>query len=251
MVFDVLTLFPELISNYLDTSMLLKAQEKELISYETHDIRKHAIDDYGHVDDTLYGGGSGMLMRPEPIYVAYKEAKSKNISNSISIYMSPKGEALTQDLAKELANYEQIILLCGHYEGVDQRVVSEVIDKEVSIGDYVISSGELASLVLIDTVSRMLPGFLADKEAMTDESHFNKRLEARQYTKPRSWHGKAVPEVLLSGHHAKIKDFKYLDGLNETLEKRPDIFEELDLDKETIERLLEYRQKLRFDKPQA
>ena len=252
MQFDVLTLFPGLIDNYMSSSMMRKARVEKIIRYKAHDIRNYAVDDYGHVDDTLYGGGRGMLIRPEPIYAAHQvavgEAKAdtdkSNTSRSLTIFLSPKGEVFNQDMAKEFAQLDQLILICGHYEGIDQRIIDEVVDREVSLGDYVLTGGELGALAIIDATSRMLPNFLADEDAMEHESHYYGTLESRQYTKPREWAGQEVPEVLLSGNHQAIDRFKYLDGLNETLEKRPDMFEKLNLSAEDLEDLLEYRKNL-------
>ena len=238
--FDILTLFPEVIDNYLNSSMLKKAQEEEIIEYHCHNIRDFAIDEYGHVDDTLYGGGNGMLMRPEPLYQAHQNALDPS-AKSISIYLSPKGKIFNQDMAKELAKYEQLILICGHYEGIDQRFIDKYVNLELSIGDFVISGGELAALVVVDATSRMLPGFLASDEAMEDESHFNGLLEARQYTRPAKWQGIEVPAVLRSGNHGAIAKFRYLDSLNETLEKRPDLFSTLKLGEKDLIDLAEYR----------
>lgn len=239
--FDVLTLFPEIISNYVNSSMMKKAQDRDLISCKIHDIRKFAIDEYGHVDDTLYGGGRGMLMRAEPLYQALKSAKDSSRSKRLNIFLSPKGKVFDQDMAKEFSTYDQIILICGHYEGVDQRFIDECVDLEVSIGDFVISGGELGALTIIDASSRMLTGFLADAEAMQDESHYHGLLESRQYTKPRSWLNREVPEVLFSGNHKLIAEFKYYDALNETLTKRPDLFQKLDLSDEDLEGLANFR----------
>lgn len=247
MRFDILTLFPEVISAYMDSSMMKKAQENKLIEYHTHNIRDYAVDEYGHVDDILYGGGKGMLMRAEPIYEAHKFALAQDKQEnrkSITLFMSPKGEVFNQDIAREIATFDQVILLCGHYEGVDQRVIDKIVDREISVGDYVLSGGELAALTVMDASSRMLDNFLANTEAMEHESHYFGTLESRQYTRPREWMGEVVPEVLFSGNHQLIEDFKYLDGLNETLEKRPDIFENLELSEEDLARLIEYRKNL-------
>ena len=247
MHFDILTLFPEAIEPYLESSMLKKAQERGVFSQCCRQIRKHAVDSYGHVDDTLYGGGKGMLMKCDPIRDSFLEACRDRADipreKRRFIYLSPKGRVFNQSIAREYLKYEHLILLCGHYEGVDERVISEMTDEELSIGDFVLSGGELAALTVLDAVCRMLPGFLPDDSAYKDESHYAGRLEARQYTRPPVWQGKKVPEVLQQGHHAKIAAFKRLDGLNETLEKRPDIFDRLELDAEEISELLRYRKK--------
>lgn len=245
--FDVLTLFPDIISNYVNSSMMKKAQERNLISCNIHDIRKFAVDDYGHVDDTLYGGGSGMLMRAEPLYQTLKSAEDNNRKKRLNIFLSPKGKVFDQEMAKVFSTYEQVILICGHYEGVDQRFIDECVDLEVSIGDFVISGGELGALTIMDASSRMLPGFLADDAAMKDESHYHGLLESRHYTKPRSWLNREVPEVLFSGNHKLISNFKYFDALNETLTKRPDLFQKLDLSAEDIQGLSNFRKNNNHD----
>lgn len=245
--FDVLTLFPEIISNYVNSSMMKKAQERNLITCKIHDIRKFAIDNYGHVDDTLYGGGSGMLMRAEPLYQTLKSAEDNNRKKRLNIFLSPKGKVFDQEMAKEFSTYEQVILICGHYEGVDQRFIDECVDLEVSIGDFVISGGELGALTIMDASSRMLAGFLADDAAMKDESHYHGLLESRQYTKPRSWLNREVPEVLFSGNHKLISEFKYYDALNETLTKRPDLFQKLALSAEDIQGLSNFRKNNNHD----
>lgn len=245
--FDVLTLFPEIISNYVNSSMMKKAQERNLITCKIHDIRKFAIDNYGHVDDTLYGGGSGMLMRAEPLYQTLKSAEDNNRKKRLNIFLSPKGKVFDQEMAKEFSTYEQVILICGHYEGVDQRFIDECVDLEVSIGNFVISGGELGALTIMDASSRMLAGFLADDAAMKDESHYHGLLESRQYTKPRSWLNREVPEVLFSGNHKLISEFKYYDALNETLTKRPDLFQKLVLSAEDIQGLSNFRKNNNHD----
>ncbi len=245
--FDVLTLFPEIISNYVNSSMMKKAQERNLITCKIHDIRKFAIDNYGHVDDTLYGGGSGMLMRAEPLYQTLKSAEDNNRKKRLNIFLSPKGKVFDQEMAKKFSTYEQVILICGHYEGVDQRFIDECVDLEVSIGDFVISGGELGALTIMDASSRMLAGFLADDAAMKDESHYHGLLESRQYTKPRSWLNREVPEVLFSGNHKLISEFKYYDALNETLTKRPDLFQKLALSAEDIQGLSNFRKNNNHD----
>lgn len=247
MQFDILTLFPEVLEPYLSGSILGRAQERGVFSCKLHQIREHAIDPYGHVDDTLYGGGTGMLMRPEPIYESWQEAVEGAAlakAKRLTLFLSPKGRLFTQELAREFARYDQIILLCGHYEGVDQRVLDEIVDEEVSVGDYVLTGGELASLIVIDATSRMLEGTLPDKSAYENESHYNGLLEARQYTRPPVWRGRTVPDVLLGGHHEQQEQYRHLDALNETLEKRPDLFDQYDLSQEELEKLLRYRRQL-------
>lgn len=248
MHFDILTLFPEMINPYLETSMLKRAVEKGIFTYKSRQIREHAIDEYGHVDDRLYGGGTGMLMLAEPIWQSYqdciKERSELDPAKRRTIYLSPKGAVFTQEKAKELLRYEHIIFLCGHYEGVDQRILDEAADEEISLGDFVLTGGELPALIIIDAVARMLPGVLPDKSAYENDSHYRGRLEERQYTRPPEWHGMGVPEVLREGHHAKTEAWKQLDGLNETLIKRPDLFDRSLLSEDEIKALLRYRETL-------
>ncbi len=242
MHFDVLTLFPELIDTYLESSIMGRAKDKGVFSWTSRQIRDHAIDDYGRVDDTLYGGGRGMLMLSQPVYDSWLEAGGC-VANpkQKTLFLSPKGRVFNQSLAKELLAYDQIILLCGHYEGVDQRVLDEIQATEVSLGDFVISGGELGAMAIIDCLVRMLPGTLPDESAFEEESHYHGLLESRQYTKPQVWQDRAVPDVLLSGDHKKIDHYRYMDSLNETLVKRPDMFDRLDLSPETLKDFLNWR----------
>lgn len=248
MRFDILTLFPELFDSYLNASVLGRAVKRSAFDWKTFDIRKHAVDDYGHVDDTLYGGGTGMLMMADPIYSTWKEAvnEAANIKNvkRRSIYLSPKGRVFNQTIAQEYCQYDQIILLCGHYEGVDQRVLDEIIDEELSLGDFVITGGELAAMCVIDACARMIPDVLPSADAFEIESHYQGTLEHRQYTKPSVWHGRNVPPVLLEGHHQKIAEFKRMDALNETLLKRPDLFDKIEWEDGEFQHFLEYREEL-------
>ncbi|NCC82536.1 MAG: tRNA (guanosine(37)-N1)-methyltransferase TrmD [Clostridia bacterium] len=245
MRFDILSLFPEALEPYIRSSILKRAGDKGIFEWALHDIRKHAVDEYGHVDDTLYGGGTGMLMLAEPLYRSWQDAVTAGgtlaKSSRRTIYLSPKGRTFTQNIAREYADCDQLILICGHYEGIDQRLIDEIVDEELSIGDYVLTGGELAALVVLDGTSRMLEGVLPDKSAYENESHFEGRLEARQYTRPPEWYGRKVPPVLMGGHHGLIEDFRRLDGLNETLLKRPDLFDKLELSPEEIEQLIQYR----------
>ncbi len=248
MKFDVLTLFPEVILPYLESSMLKRAADRGLVHFQCHQIRDHAIDAYGHVDDVLYGGGSGMLLMAEPVYQSWQDAVSSSAEiqrdKRRTLFLSPKGRPLNQALVREYAGYEQLILICGHYEGLDQRVLDEIVDEEVSLGDFVLTGGELAALAVIDSVSRMLDGVLPNQSAYEAESHFHGLLENRQYTRPPEWKGRSVPEVLREGHHEKIESFRQLDGLNETLLKRPDLFDSAPLDSKQILELLRYRKTL-------
>ncbi len=247
MHFSVLTLFPEMIRNNVEASITGRALAAGHFSYSCFDIRQYAENRYGKVDDTLYGGGTGMLMSCEPIFGAWQAAKTaaslRTPEHKVkTIYLSPKGRVLDQGLVNELATEDELILLCGHYEGVDQRVLDEIEAEEISIGDYVITGGELAASILIDAVARIQDGVLPNEQAYAEESHYNGGLECRQYTKPEIWHDRKVPEVLTSGHHAKIKAWREMDGLVQTYEKRADLLTKMNPDEDTLSRLLDFKE---------
>ncbi len=223
MRFDVMTLFPEMISNAMGESIIGRAAKNGILSINAVNIRDFANNKHNHVDDYPYGGGFGMVMQCAPIYDCYCDITKNLDKKPHTIYMSPKGKVLTQKRARELSELDNIVILCGHYEGVDQRVLDEIVDEEISIGDYVLTGGELAACVLIDCVSRMIDGVLADKEAFENESHFDGLLEHPQYTRPEEWHGKRVPDILLSGHHANIEKWKYEQSVEITKKLRPDM----------------------------
>lgn len=218
MKYSVLTLFPEMFK-ILETSIIGKAIKKELIDIDLINIRDFSKDKHKKVDDTPYGGGAGMVIRPDVVYDAYK---SINDENATVIHLSPKGKVLNQDLVKTLSKKEHIILLCGHYEGIDQRVIDEIVDEEISIGDYVLTGGELPALVLIDSVSRYIEGVLS-RESITEESFTNNMLEYPQYTRPEVFHGVRVPEVLTSGNHQNIEKWRKEKSIEITKNKRPDL----------------------------
>lgn len=221
MRFDVMTLFPEMISSVTNESIIGRAAEKGIITVNATNIRDYTLDKHRRVDDYPYGGGFGMVMQCQPIFDCYKDiVKDEKVH---TVYMSPKGQVLTQKKALELSKLPRLVILCGHYEGVDQRVIDEIVDEEISIGDYVLTGGELGALVLIDSVSRMISGVLADSEAFENESHFNGLLEHPQYTRPEEWNGKRVPDILLSGHHANIEKWKAEQSLIITQKMRPDL----------------------------
>ncbi|MBQ2296231.1 MAG: tRNA (guanosine(37)-N1)-methyltransferase TrmD, partial [Clostridia bacterium] len=184
---------------------------------------------HNRVDDSPYGGGTGMIMQTQPIYDCYKALCDEIGAKPHLIYMSPQGKTLTQDRVKELAQLDNVALLCGHYEGIDQRIIDEIVDEEISIGDYVLTGGEMPALVLTDAVCRMIKGVLSDDECFTEESHFSGLLEYPQYTRPFEWHGKEVPEILMSGHHKNIADWRRKKMLMETADKRPDMLDSADL----------------------
>lgn len=239
MKISVLTLFPDFINNIRDFSIVGRSIGQGKLELETVDIRDFAINKYLQVDDYPYGGGPGMLMQIKPIVEAIKSVKTEN---SKVYYMSPQGKVLTQDKLKELKEEEHIILLNGHYEGIDNRVIENYVDEEISIGDYVLTGGELASMVIIDGVSRLLDGVLASEESFEDESHYNGLLEHPQYTRPREFRGLEVPDILLSGDHEKIRKYRLRESIKNTLQKRPDLLKDKTLndeEKDILKDLLE------------
>ena len=218
MKFDVLTLFPEMFE-ILNQSIIGKAIEKKLININLINIRDFSKDKHKKVDDTPYGGGAGMVMKPDVVYDAYKSINDKNAK---VIYMSPQGKELNQKKVEELSKESHLIILCGHYEGIDQRVIDKIVDEEISIGDYVLTGGEIPAMVLIDSVSRYVKGVLKE-ESIKEESFSNGLLEYPQYTRPEEFEGMKVPEVLLSGHHENIDKWRKEKSLEITKKKRPDI----------------------------
>ena len=226
MKFDILTLFPEMLDTILSTSIIGRAQQSGALSVGLHNIRDHSTDLHHRVDDYPYGGGRGMVMTVQPILDCYKHVAGQGRPHTI--YLSPKGKTLTQQRAIELSKLNHILLLCGHYEGVDQRVIDEIVDEEISIGDYVLTGGELAAAVMVDCVGRLLPGVLG-KDAYGDESHYNSLLEYPHYTRPAEIDGRVVPDILLSGHHANIEAWRREESLKITLERRPDLLADADL----------------------
>ncbi len=235
---DIATLFPEMLENYLSQSVVGRARDKGVFSVKCHNIRDYTLDKHRRVDDTPYSERQGMLMQCEPVYNCFKavtEGRKPHV-----IYMSPQGKTLTQQRAKELSQLDDIFILCGHYEGVDERIIEEIVDEEVSIGDYVLTGGELPALVLVDCVVRMLEGTLSKADCYEDESHYNGLLEYPQYTRPEIWHDKKVPEILLSGHHANIQKWRHEQALIATAKKRPELLEKLELSAEDLAILHKY-----------
>lgn len=220
---DIITLFPEMFEPVLNESIIGRAQKSGAIEIVCHQLRDYAFDKHRRVDDTPYGGGMGMLMKAEPIALCFEDICKQTDQKPHFVYMSPQGKTLTQKHLKELSNIENICILCGHYEGVDQRLLDTFIDEEISIGDYVLTGGELPAMVFADALARMVPGVLSNNECFTEESHFNGLLEYPQYTKPSEWRGIEVPEVLLSGHHANIEKWRREKSLEVTQQKRPDL----------------------------
>lgn len=224
---DIMTLFPEMCESFLSESIIGRARKNGYLDIKCYQIRDFAYDKHKRVDDTPYGGGKGMVMKAEPIYLCFENiCKIRNTRPKV-VYMSPKGKVLTQNIAKEFVMCQNLAILCGHYEGVDERILDEIVDEYISIGDYVLTGGELPSLVFIDVVSRMIPGVLSENICFEEESHYNGMLEHPQYTKPYEWHKKKVPDVLVSGHHANIENWKKEMSVNETKKYRPDLIKKM------------------------
>lgn len=237
---DIATLFPEMMESYLSESIIGRARDKNIFTACCHNIRDYTKDKHRRVDDTPYSERQGMLMQAEPIYRCWQAVCNMTKRQPYVIYMSPQGKTLTQQKCKELSTLDNIFILCGHYEGVDNRVIEKIVDEETSIGDYVLTGGELPALVLVDSVVRMLDGTLSSEQGYTDESHFNGLLEYPQYTRPEEWEGMSVPKVLLSGHHANIKAWRHENSLIATKEKRPDLLEKYPLTDEDLSILANY-----------
>jgi tRNA (guanine37-N1)-methyltransferase len=240
MKFDILTIFPEIFDAILGSSIIGRAQEKGLVSVDAHNIRDFSKDKHKKTDDYPYGGGNGLVMLAQPIYDAYRSIVKELDYKPHFIYMSPQGKPLDQKLVEDLSKHEHIILLCGHYEGVDERILEELVDEEISIGDYVLTGGELPAMVLVDAISRTIPGVLSNEESYEEESHKDGLLEYPQYTRPADFMGKQVPEVLLSGHHANITKWRRLQALKRTKARRPDMYEQLELTSEDKKLLKNY-----------
>ena len=225
MKIDILTLFPDMCEAVLSESIIGRAREAGCVEINCHDIRTFSTDKHKHVDDMPYGGGTGMIMQPQPIYDAFMNLTKNGEVPYHLVYMTPQGKPLTQERVKELAKIENLAILCGHYEGVDERVIDELAPEEISIGDYVLTGGELPALVLTDSICRMLPGVLRNNEAFEQESHFSGLLEYPQYTRPPVWKGREVPEVLLSGHHENVEKWRNEQSLERTRTKRADLYD--------------------------
>lgn len=227
MRFDIMTLFPQLVETVLSESIIGRARRAGFINVNTYNIRDYSQDKHHRVDDTPYGGGMGMLMMAPPVYDCYSAVIADMAAEGERrrvIYMSPKGRVLTQKRASELAvNYDRLLILCGHYEGIDQRVLDEIVDEDISIGDYVLTGGEIPACILVDCVARLCPGVLADDACFRDESLTDNLLEYPQYTRPYEFHGVKVPEVLISGHHANIDKWRHEAAVELTAERRPDL----------------------------
>lgn len=240
-----MTLFPEMCEAVLSESILGRARERGFVDLRTVNIRDFTEDKHNRVDDAPYGGGMGMLMQTQPIYDCYQSLCGENEEKPHLVYLSPQGQTLTQEKVKALSKLPHLVLLCGHYEGVDERVLEEIVDEEISIGDYVLTGGELPALVLTDAICRMCDGVLPNDEAKELESHYNGLLEYPQYTRPPVWRGRAVPDVLLSGHHANIEKWRREQSLLRTYARRPDLLEKAELtekDKKFLEQYIKEAQ---------
>lgn len=241
MKISILTLFPEMCNAYLSESIIGRARAAGKVEIDCVDIRDYTKDKHRRVDDTPYGGGMGMIMQVDPVYDCFQAICEKDGTVPHLIYLTPQGKTLTQKRVVELSKFDNIALLCGHYEGIDERVIEELQPEEISVGDYVLTGGELPALILADSISRMLPGVLSNDECFEEESHFNSLLEYPQYTRPYEWHGRTVPDVLLTGHHANVDKWRRQKSLERTFLRRPDMLEKAELTKEDKKFLDELR----------
>ena len=242
MKIDVLTLFPEMFEAVFGVSIIKRAADNGLIDLRFVNIREFSEDKHKRVDDYPYGAGGGLVMQPMPIYAAYEHLAKESEEKPYVIYMSPQGKTFTQKKAIELKEHKHLILLCGHYEGVDQRVLDEIVDEEISIGDYVLTGGEIAAMAIIDATARMIPGVLDSEDTFSHESHFDGLLEYPQYTRPPVWRGREIPEILVSGHHANIEKWRREKSIEITAKKRPEMLEKAPLsekEKEFVKKLAE------------
>lgn len=242
MKITIMTLFPEMCNAVLDESIIGRARKSGIIEIDTVNIRDFTQDKHNRVDDAPYGGGMGMLMQTQPIYDCFASLCSEDGKKPHLIYMSAQGKTLTQKRVKELSQLENIAILCGHYEGVDERIIEEIVDEEISIGDYVLTGGELPALILSDSIARMIDGVLPNDEAKELESHYSGLLEYPQYTRPPEWHGRKVPDILLSGHHGNIDKWRREKSLERTLERRPDMLKSAELTKKDREYLAKLKE---------
>ena len=223
--FHILTLFPKMVMDGLNTSIIGRAIDAGLLEINAVNIRDYSTNKHMKVDDYPYGGGAGLVMQPEPVYRAYKDLTKNMKKKPRVVYLTPQGTTFHQEMAKELANEEELVFLCGHYEGIDERVLEEIVTDYVSIGDYVLTGGELPAMVMIDSISRLVPGVLHNDDSAGDESFENGLLEYPQYTRPPVFLDKEVPEVLLSGHHENIRKWRHEQSVKRTKERRPDLWE--------------------------
>ena len=247
MNFHILTLFPEMIEQGMHTSIIGRAIAGGYLSINAVNIRDYAFNKHQKVDDYPYGGGAGMLMQAEPVYLSYEAIKEKIGYRPRVVYLTPQGKVFHQEMAKELAQERDLVFLCGHYEGIDERVLDEIVTDYVSIGDYVLTGGELPAMVMMDSISRMVPGVLSNQESGETESFAGNLLEYPQYSRPEEWHGQKVPPVLLSGHHANIEAWRREQSVMRTAKRRPDLLKKADL---TNKEWSQVRQWKKSGKPQ-
>lgn len=241
MQFYIMTLFPEMVMQGLSTSIIGRAVNKGLLSIEAVNIRDYAFNKHSSVDDYPYGGGAGMLMQAEPVYQCYRALEEKMNKKPRVVYLSPQGKTFNQTMAEEFAQEEELVFLCGHYEGVDERVLEEIVTDYVSIGDYVLTGGELPAMIMVDAISRLVPGVLHNDVSAEFESFQDNLLEYPQYSRPEMWHDKKVPEVLMSGHHANIEKWRREQSVIRTARNRPDLLEKAELtekEREIAEKIL-------------
>ena len=238
MNFHVLTLFPEMIENGMNTSITGRAITKGLLTLEAVNIRDYAFNKHQKVDDYTYGGGAGMLMQAEPVYLAYEAIANRTAKKPRVVYLTPQGQVFNQAMAREMAQEEDLVFLCGHYEGIDERFIEECVDEEMSLGDFVLTGGEYAAMAIADAVCRLCPGVLSDPECYENESHWDGMLEYPQYSRPDIWHGRKVPDILLSGHHANIAKWRRKMSIRRTRERRPDLYQKLDFSSKSDQKLL-------------
>ena len=241
MQFYIMTLFPEMVMQGLSTSIIGRAVNKGLLSIEAVNIRDYAFNKHNSVDDYPYGGGAGMLMQAEPVYQCYRALEEKMNKKPRVVYLSPQGKSFNQTMAEEFAQEEELVFLCGHYEGIDERVLEEIVTDYVSIGDYVLTGGELPAMIMVDAISRLVPGVLHNDVSAEFESFHDKLLEYPQYSRPEMWHDKKVPEVLMSGHHANIEKWRREQSVIRTARNRPDLLEKAELtekEREIAEKIL-------------
>ena len=235
---DILTLFPDSLEDVLSESILGRAQERGIVRIAAHQIRDYTANKQNQVDDYPYGGGRGAILQADPLYRCWEHVCDEAMGPVHTVYLSPCGHTFRQADAIRLSRMENLILVCGHYEGVDERFIEECVDEEISIGDFVLTGGELAAMCVADAVARMVPGVLSDPECFEDESHFNGMLEYPQYSRPEEWHGRRVPEILRSGNHAKIAQWRRKQSILRTRQRRPDLYAKLDLSSKQDKKLL-------------
>lgn len=251
MNFHVLTLFPEMIEQGMHTSIIGRAIAGGYLSIDAINIRGYAFNKHQKVDDYPYGGGAGMLMQAEPVYLAYESVQKKLGYRPRVVYLTPQGEVFHQTMAKELAKEKDLVFLCGHYEGIDERVLDEIVTDYVSIGDYVLTGGELPAMVMMDSISRMVPGVLSNQESGETESFAENLLEYPQYSRPEEWHGQKVPPVLLSGHHANIEAWRREQSILRTAKRRPDLLKKADLTNKEWSQVRQWKKEWKAEETEA